>query len=115
MKLLTKAQAEKARKQYPAGNDMNQQIVAKLFTPWTSWTWYVMNQDPADPAYLWGIVTNHHGLEVGSFSLDELASVTGPYGLKIERDYHFTPCTAREIIERWNATQEKQAEAGRRN
>lgn len=34
--------------------------------------------------------------ELGYFSLEELESISGPGGLKIERDMYFKPCTLRE-------------------
>jgi hypothetical protein len=59
------------RSQYPRGSDMEQKIVAKFFNPTGSWTWYLMNQDPDDPDYLWGIVKGFE-VEIGSFSLSDL-------------------------------------------
>jgi hypothetical protein len=56
MKLITKAIAKKAQAQFPKGSDMTQLVVAKFFDPCGSWSWYLMNQDPDDPDYLWGIV-----------------------------------------------------------
>ena len=99
MKLMTKEIEKKAQRQYPKGSDLEQMIVAKFFTPWTNWTWYVMNQDPQDPDYLWGIVDGYE-VEMGSFSLSELQAVKGPWGLKIERDLYFKPVTARQLWER---------------
>lgn len=101
MKLITKAIEKKAQKQFPMGSDMTQLVVAKFFDPCGSWTWYLMNQDPADPDYLWGIVKGFE-LEMGSFSLAELSSVKGKLGIGIERDLWFTPKPAKEIWERLN-------------
>jgi hypothetical protein len=36
--------------------------------------------------------------EWGSVDLHELASVSGPLGIGIERDLHFTPTTLREAL-----------------
>jgi len=99
MKLLTKEIKEKALKQFPLGSDFGQDIVAKFFTPWTNWTWYLMNIDPEDGDYCWGIVRGFE-VEAGSFSLSELAGIKGPFGLKIERDLHFKPIKAKELWER---------------
>ena len=63
-------------------------IHAKLFTPWTSWTWYVIEFDGDDRCF--GFVKGHDA-EFGYFSLKELASLIGPAGLTVERDRHFTP------------------------
>jgi len=97
MKLFTKAITAAAQKQYALGSDLKKQkIVAKFFDPTGSWTWYVMNQDPNDPDYLWGIVQGFE-VEIGSFSLSELQSIRGRFGLGIERDLHFQPRPAAEV------------------
>ena len=96
MKLFTKKIYDSAQKQYPLGSDMSQMIVAKFFDPRGSWTWYLMNQDPTDQDYLWGIVDGFE-VEMGSFSLRELDSIG-----YIERDLYFTPITAQECWDRLN-------------
>ncbi|MCA9290639.1 MAG: DUF2958 domain-containing protein [Phycisphaerales bacterium] len=58
----------------------------KLFTPWTNWTWYVIEFDGDDVFF--GLVDGHE-LELGYFTLSELESIRGPGGLRIERDEHF--------------------------
>jgi len=104
MKLMTKAIEKAARAQYPRGNDFSQKVVAKFFDPCGSWTWYLMNQDPNDPDYLWGIVKGFE-VETGSFSLSELQGVAGQrgrFGLGIERDLHFHPVAAAIIWDKLN-------------
>jgi len=98
MKLMTKAIEKKAQKQYPMGSDLEQMVVAKFFDPTSNWTWYLMNQDPQDTDYLWGIV-NGFEVEIGSFSLRELATVRGRFGLGIERDRSFIPMKAKDLWE----------------
>ena len=98
MKLMTKEIEKQAQEQYPKGSDMGQMIVAKFFDPQGSWTWFLMNQDPNDHDYLWGIVKGFE-VEMGSFSLSELESYRGAFGLGIERDLYFEPKTAKEIWE----------------
>ncbi len=94
---MTKEIAEKAQAQYPMGSDMDQLIVAKFFDPnGSSWSWYLMNQDPEEPDYLWGIVDGF-AIEMGSFSLSELQNFRGRFGLGIERDLYFTPIVARKL------------------
>jgi hypothetical protein len=63
-------------------------IIAKYFTPDAQWTWYATEFDGDDT--LFGLV---HGLEkeLGYFSLAELRSVRGPFGLPIERDLYYSP------------------------
>lgn len=101
MKLMTKVITKKAQKQFSQGSDMNQMVVAKFFWPCGSWTWYLMNQDPNDHDYLWGIVKGHE-VEMGSFSLSELSNYRGSFGLGIERDLYFTPKPAKEIWDKLN-------------
>jgi hypothetical protein len=97
MRLMTKAIIKQAQKQYPIGGDLDQQkVVAKFFDPCGSWIWYVMNQDPEDPDYLWGIVKGDV-VEIGSFSLSDLQEYKGPYSIGIERDRSFRPQPAHEI------------------
>jgi len=102
MKLMTKAIEKAAQKQYLMGTDMNQKIVAKFFDPCGSWTWYVMNQDPEDSDYLWGIVKGFE-VEMGSFSLTELSTVENRLGIGIERDRYFKPRSAEELWDKLQA------------
>lgn len=60
----------------------------KLFTPWTSWTWYVTEFDGNDTCF--GLVSGHER-ELGYFRLSELGEIRGPGGLRIERDLYFSP------------------------
>ena len=101
MELLTKEISDKLQEQFPQGSAFEQMVIAKLFDPCGSWTWYVMNQDPEDPDYLWGIVDGFE-VEMGSFSLSELQTFNGPLGLGIERDLNFLPMPARDIWEKLN-------------
>ncbi|MBX3027077.1 DUF2958 domain-containing protein [bacterium] len=66
----------------------------KLFTPWTNWTWYASEYDPAE-RLCFGVVV---GLEreFGYFSLDELEGIRGPAGLRIERDLYWKPRRLKE-------------------
>lgn len=74
------------------GSDALAQV--KFFTPWTSWTWYASEYDPAERLFF-GVVVGHER-ELGYFSLDELEQVRGPGGLTIERDLHWTPKPLKE-------------------
>jgi hypothetical protein len=62
-------------------------VPVKFFTPWSSWTWYATEYDPKEGIFF-GLVDGHEA-ELGYFSRSELESVTGPMGLKIERDMHW--------------------------
>ena len=101
MKLLTKSQKTKLQKQYHtyAKEGMDQMVIAKIFDPTGFRTWYIMNQDPKDTDYLWGIVYGFEP-EIDSISLSELQSVKGRAGLGLERDKYFTPMKAGELYEK---------------
>jgi len=105
MKLMTKDIEQIAQAQYPQGDDMDQLVVAKFFNPAvSSWAWYLMNQDPENPDYLWGIVKGIE-TEMGSFSLSELESLRLDSGFVIVRDLHFKPIKA---IDLWNKLQNEE-------
>ena len=100
MKLMTKKIKEQAEKQYDLGSDMKQKVVAKYFGG--SWTWYLMNLDPEDSDYAWGIV-NGHAVEMGSWQMSELQKVKiKPFGLGIERDLYFEPMKAKDVWDKLN-------------
>ena len=61
----------------------------KLFTPWSNWTRYASEYDPEERR-CFGIVVGHER-ELGYFLLEELEEITGPGGLKIERDLGWSP------------------------
>jgi hypothetical protein len=96
MMLMTKEIEKEAQAQFKQGSSFDQLVVAKFFDPCGSWTWYLMNQDPEDPDYLWGIVQGFE-VEMGSFSLNELQAFRGRLGLGIERDLYFKPRPAKEV------------------
>ena len=84
-KLLTK---ELEKKLPPLGSGSTVAVV-KFFTPWSYWTWYACEYDPKTRIF-YGLVEGHEK-EWGDFSLDELESVRGPFGLQIERDLYWKP------------------------
>lgn len=95
MKLLTKEQQKRllANGQFNAlrgENPKDLSPVVKLFCPWSGATWLLTELDPKDPDIAFGLCDLGTGLpEIGSVRLSELSSVTGPGGLRIERDRHF--------------------------
>jgi len=72
-------------------------VYAKFFTPDSNWTWWILEYDKAE-RLCFAMV---HGLEkeLGYVSVDELESVKGPLGLKVERDLHFSPQKYSDIEE----------------
>jgi hypothetical protein len=75
-------------------------VRVKLFTPDSSWTWYVIEYSAVapdgTPRLCFGLVDGHEQ-ELGYFSVDELESVTGPLGLHIERDLYWSPCPLSQV------------------
>lgn len=67
----------------------------KFFTPWSSWTWYATEFDGDD--IFFGLVDGFCK-ELGYFSLSELESLKGPYGLKVERDLYFNPKMLKDLM-----------------
>lgn len=66
------------------------EVVAKFFTPDSSFTWYVLEFDGEDTFF--GYVRSHMASELGYFSLAELREARGGLGCPIERDAFFQPC-----------------------
>ena len=87
MKLLTKEIENRFKKIGSQENIEAPQIIVKFFDPTGSWTWYATEYDQ-DTKTFFGLVDGHDkGL--GYFSLEELESVKGSFGLGIERDRYF--------------------------
>lgn len=96
MQLMTKEILSKIPKLYAQEKKGDEAVAhVKFFTPWSNWTWYATEYDPIERRFF-GLV---QGLEreLGYFMLDELESMKGPIGMKIERDRHFTPTTIKEL------------------
>ena len=96
MKLLTQA----FKKQLPKyqGDVTDPIVYVKFFCPWNKWTWFAYEFDGED--IFFGYVVGHFN-EQGTFSLSEMESITGPMGLKIERDLYFKPTKLSEIIKKY--------------
>ncbi len=94
-KLLDDESKEKLPPLY-SGEEQGLDAIAqvKFFTPDAQWTWYASEYDGEDS--LFGLV-NGLELELGYFSLKELQSVKGPFGLPVERDLHYEPKSLREL------------------
>ena len=93
MMLLTKDIRAKLPKLYAQKNLGGKAIVfVKFFTPWSNWTWYATEGSPVIDDEGKEIDFRFFGLvdglekECGYFLLSEFDTVTGPGGLKIERD-----------------------------
>ena len=74
-------------------------VHVKFFAPFNQWTWFATEgEQQGDDFIFFGYVIGHER-EWGYFSLNELQSVTGPMGLKIERDIYFTPKPKSQVKE----------------
>jgi len=100
MRLFTKEIDNKLFKQYPMGNDLeNQVVVAKIFNPYGRGVWYLLNSDPENPDYIWAIV-DLFDVEMGSVSRSELEELrVPPFNLGLERDLYFAPISAKSLFE----------------
>ncbi len=101
MKLLTKELITKIPALYSQESNDNPTVQCKFFTPWSNWTWYVLEMEaqPDGDVLFFGYVEGQES-ELGYFTLNELQGVTGPGGLKIERDLYFKPAPLKTIQEK---------------
>ena len=92
MKLMTKA----LEKKIPALYSMEEKdaeevrVYAKFFHPFSSWTWYATEYDPAKKIFFGAV--NGHEMELGPFSLEELEGIKLG-GLPMERDLYWDDTT----------------------
>lgn len=86
MELMTKQIRNKIPKMTETSEQEDPRVYVKFFDPTGSWTWYAMEFDGDDLFY--GYVDGDYG-EYGYFTLSELQSFKGRFGLGIERDKHW--------------------------
>ena len=80
----------------PATDDHHLVAQTKFFTPDSSWSWYPIEFDGHD--LFFGLVVGLD-VEMGYFSLSELRSICGSWGLAIERDLWFEPTPLPQVPE----------------
>jgi hypothetical protein len=86
-------------KLYSQEQTKDPKVHVKFFCPWNQWTWFATEgEQQGDDFIFFGYVIGHER-EWGYFSLNEMQSVTGPFGLKIERDIYFTPKPRSQVSE----------------
>ena len=68
----------------------------KIFLPNSNWTWYIIEIDKSDYNTCYGLVDGFEQ-ELGYFTLSELESVKGLFGLKVELDRNFKPTKLSKI------------------
>ena len=102
IKLLTAADKKKIPPLYAQGKKGDQAVAwIKFFTPDANWAWYATEYDPIAEMFF-GLVVGQEA-EIGYFSLADLASIRGQFGLPVERDIHWRPATITEIRNSWLA------------
>ncbi len=97
MKLITKELKQKLPNLGDTEEQKDPDVIVKLFTPWTDWSWYIIEYDP-ETERCFGLADGFIK-ELGYFSLKEIKEITGPGGLKIERDKWFDPKPLSKIKE----------------
>jgi hypothetical protein len=89
MKLLTKEIIKRFEEVGNQENVADPIVVVKFFNPTGIGTWFATEYDPEERMFF-GYVSmfNDHNNEFGYFSLAELESYQGKFGLGIERDMY---------------------------
>lgn len=94
MKLLTKADLKKLPPLYSQDGNPDAKAFVKFFTPDSNWTWYASEFDGEDTFF--GLVDGFDK-ELDYFSLSELQSVKGGFGLPVEKDLWFKPAKLTDL------------------
>ena len=102
MKLLTEELRKALPNLYATEDEKDPMAICKFFLPMTRWTWFATEFDGKDSFF--GYVVGEYP-ELGYFSLSELESVEGPYGLGVERDRYFEPTRLSRIKEEYESKQ----------
>jgi hypothetical protein len=103
MKSLMTKELEKRFEQVGSQeNEKDPICIAKFFNPSGIGYWFATEYNP-DERLFFGYVSLYgdHCDEWGSFSLDELESFVGKFGLGIERDINFIERPMSEIIKQY--------------
>ena len=101
MKLLTKELVKRFAQVGSQETEKDPIILAKFFNPTGAGTWYATEYDPGDRTFFGYVsIFGDWNDEWGSFSLDELESYRGKFGLGIERDLYFGEKQASQVIPR---------------
>ncbi len=103
MKLITEEIKTRFAEIGEQSNDHDPIVVTKFFVPWGAATWLATEYDVEKNicfGYVKGLVQGEWNDEWGSFSIDELESIEGPMGLKIERDLYFSEGRFSDVLEK---------------
>ena len=99
MQLITKQLEDRFAKVGSQENNSDPIVIAKFFNPSGAGTWYATEYNPEEKIFFGyvSIFGDHNG-EWGSFSLEELESFQGQFGLGIERDLHFAETPSSQVV-----------------
>ena len=101
MKLLTKALLRRFAQVGRQEHVKDPIVIAKFFNPTGAGTWYATEYDPKERIFFGYVsIFGDWNDEWGYFSLDELESYKGRFGLGIERDLYFGEKLASQVIKR---------------
>jgi len=102
MELMTKELEERFEEVGSQEKIKDPIVIAKFFNPVGPGTWLATEYDPKDKIFF-GYVSlfGDYCDEWGSFSLEELESVKGPFGLGIERDLYFKETPSSVLIKQY--------------
>jgi hypothetical protein len=99
MKMMTKTLERRFAKIGSQENKKGPIILAMFFNPTGAGTWYVTEYDPKTQTFFGYVsIFGYWNDEWGYFSLDELQSYKGKFGLGIERDIYFQEQPASQVI-----------------
>ena len=99
MRLMTKELEKRFAKVGSQEHVKDPIVVAKFFNPAGAGTWWATEYDPKDKTIFgYASIFGDWNDEWGSFSLAELESYAGPFGLGIERDLYWTEVRASSVI-----------------
>jgi hypothetical protein len=105
---LTKELANTLPALYSQEANADPMVMCKFFAPDAGWTWYAIEGSPVDENgycdtdqekvdFLFFGLVSGLDIELGYFSLSELESIRGKFGLPVERDLYFQPTRLSEI------------------
>jgi len=99
MQLLTRALEDRFAQIGSQEDNPDPLIIARFFNPTGAGTWYATEYDPQTRTFFGhAAIFGDHNDEWGYFSLDELESYHGAFGLGIERDLYFKEQPASQVI-----------------
>lgn len=99
MKLITKEIAAKMPKFRAQENRRDPIVYVKLFCPWARATWWLTEYDKNENvAFGFAYLGDEDMAELGYIDINELSEVSGPFGMQIERDIHFSEVPLSEAL-----------------